>query len=155
MKITNIAPNTGIEPTCLVFQASVVTITSPRLHDVTTLPTFIYLCGSLPERLSADIHSPRIVRLFMLTITYIQAVMLHMYTQGRFKNRTAYILYSILVMAVALWTLMKIGNIVPRAGIEPISLAFQTTVLTISPRRLPDVTAIHTSPHLCSSLLER
>ena len=32
---------------------------------------------------------------------------------------------------------MKMGNIVPRAGIEPTSLAFQVSVLIIIPRRLP------------------
>ena len=35
---------------------------------------------------------------------------------------------------------MKMENIVPRAGIEPIPLAFQTIVLPISPSRIPDVT---------------
>ena len=34
---------------------------------------------------------------------------------------------------------MKRGNIAPRAGFEPKSLAFRTSVLTISPLRLPDV----------------
>ena len=33
----------------------------------------------------------------------------------------------------------KMGNIVPRAGIEPASLAFQASVL---PCKLPDVTTI-------------
>ena len=37
---------------------------------------------------------------------------------------------------------MKMGNIVPRAGIEPISLAFQVSVLNISPPRLSDVTTL-------------
>ena len=32
---------------------------------------------------------------------------------------------------------MKMGNNVPRAGIEPTSLAFQATVLTITPHMLP------------------
>ena len=40
--------------------------------------------------------------------------------------------YMALVVCVT-----KKGNIVPRAGIEPRSLAFQTSVLTITPRRLP------------------
>ena len=35
---------------------------------------------------------------------------------------------------------MNMGNIVPRAVIEPISLAFQASMLTITPHMLPDVT---------------
>ena len=50
MKMGNIAPRAGIEPTSLAFQVNGVTITPPRLPDVTTLPSPIYLCGSLPER---------------------------------------------------------------------------------------------------------
>ena len=38
--------------------------------------------------------------------------------------------------------MMKMGNIVPRVKIEPIS----GQCATITPRRLPDVTTIH--PHL-------
>ena len=37
---------------------------------------------------------------------------------------------------------MKMGNIAPRAGIEPTSLAFQARLLTIIPPRLPDVTTL-------------
>ena len=39
MTIGNIAPRAGIESTSLAFQHSVLTITTPRLPDVTTLPT--------------------------------------------------------------------------------------------------------------------
>ena len=35
----NIAPRVGIEPTSLAFWVSVLTITPPRLTDVTTLQT--------------------------------------------------------------------------------------------------------------------
>ena len=34
------------------------------------------------------------------------------------------------------------GNIVPRVGIEPTSLAFRTSVLNITSPRLPDVTTL-------------
>ena len=47
------------------------------------------------------------------------------------------------------------GNIVPRAGIESTSLAFQTSVLTITPPRLPDVITIPTNTCLNGSLPER
>ena len=50
MKMGNITPRTVIEPTSLAFRARVLTITLPRLPDVTTLPTPNYLCGSLPEK---------------------------------------------------------------------------------------------------------
>ena len=37
---------------------------------------------------------------------------------------------------------MKMGNITPRAGIEPTSLRSWVSVLTITPPRLPDVTIV-------------
>ena len=60
-----------------------------------------------------------------------------------------------LITLVCVVDAMKMGNIVPRAGIEPTSLAFQASVLTITLHRLPDVTTIPTRPCLCSSLPER
>ena len=50
---------------------------------------------------------------------------------------------------------MKIGNTAPRVGIEPTSLAFWASVLTITPRRLPDITTIPAPPCLCSSVPQR
>ena len=50
---------------------------------------------------------------------------------------------------------MKMGNIVPRAGIEPTSLAFRASVLTISPRSLSNMSHIPVPTCLCSSLPER
>ena len=38
----------------------------------------------------------------------------------------------------------NVGIIMPRAGIEPASLSFRTSVLTITPPRLPDVTNVPT-----------
>ena len=46
----NISPTVGFEPTPLEFRASVLTITPPRLPDVTTLPMPTCLCVSLPQR---------------------------------------------------------------------------------------------------------
>ena len=50
---------------------------------------------------------------------------------------------------------MKMGNIVLRAGIETTPLAFWVSVLTIIPHRLLDVTILPTPTCLCGSLLER
>ena len=50
MKMGNIVAGTEIEPTSLAFRASVLTITSPRLPDVTTILMPTCLCCSLPER---------------------------------------------------------------------------------------------------------
>ena len=47
------------------------------------------------------------------------------------------------------------GNIVPRAGIEPTSLGFRTSVLTIKPPRVPNVSIISTPICPCGSLPER
>ena len=44
---------------------------------------------------------------------------------------------------------MKMGNIVSKVGIEPTSLAFHASVLTISPPRLPDVIMLHVYAALC------
>ena len=50
MNIGNIMPGVGIQPTSLVLRDSVLSITPPRLPDVTTVPTPSCLCSSLPER---------------------------------------------------------------------------------------------------------
>ena len=71
---------------------------------------------------------------------YIQAVTLHKDTQSRFNNHTVHNMCRILVMATSV---MKMGNIVPRLGIESTSLAFQASVLTNTPPRFPDVTTVH------------
>ena len=49
---------------------------------------------------------------------------------------------------------MTMGNIVPTAGIELTSLAFQASVLTFTSHMLPDVTTIPTPACLCSLLPE-
>ena len=60
-----------------------------------------------------------IVSLLMLKLTYIHAMALHVHTQGRFNN-----IYTILVMVTSVKGVMKMGNIGPRAGIQPTYLAF-------------------------------
>ena len=44
---------------------------------------------------------------------------------------------------------MKMGNIVHRLGIEPTSLSVRASVLSVTPRRLSDVTTIPTPSWLC------
>ena len=47
------------------------------------------------------------------------------------------------------------GNIVLRAGLEPPSLAFESSVLTITPLSLPDVSTLLTPTCLCGYFLGR
>ena len=54
-----------------------------------------------------------------------------------FNNHIAYSLYKIMITATSVVGVMKMGNIMPKAGIKPTSLAFQGSVLTITPHRLP------------------
>ena len=50
MEIGTIAPRVGIKPTFLLLWATVLTITSPRLPDITMLHTPTCLFGSMPDR---------------------------------------------------------------------------------------------------------
>ena len=94
------------------------TITPCRLPAVTTIPTPVCVaqCRLLHSR------PPGIVSLLILTITYIPALAL----QQPYSMRS---LYRILVTATSVMGVMKMGNIVPRAGLEPTSLAFRVSVL--------------------------
>ena len=77
-------------------------------------------------------HLPGIVSLLMLTIqTYGQSpyIYIYIYTQGRFNNYTVHILYRIIITATSVVGVMKMGNVVSRAGIEPTSMAFWASVL--------------------------
>ena len=60
-----------------------------------------------------------IVSIKILTIRLTQAVTVHIHTQGRFNNDTAHSVYRIMVTATSVMGMMKMGNIVPRARIEP------------------------------------
>ena len=62
-------------------------------------------------------------------LTYIQAIPLHIHTQGKFKNHTARSLYRIMVTVIRVVGVMKVGNTVPRAGLKPTPLAFRASVL--------------------------
>ena len=68
---------------------------------------------------------------------YRQSPHIHVHAWGRFNNHTAYSLYRIIVTATSVMDLMKMGNVVPRGGIEPTSLPFRASVLTITPCRFP------------------
>ena len=54
---------------------------------------------------------------------------LHIHTQSRFNNYTAHRLYRILIIATSVMGVMKIGNVITRAGIT--SLAFRVSVLPL------------------------
>ena len=55
-------------------------------------------------------------------------------------------------MATSVVGVMEMGNIVPRAGLEPMPLAFWASVLPLHHLGFPDVTMIIC---LCSSLPQR
>ena len=110
-----------------------------RLPDVTTIPTPTCLCSSLPERSVQPTtlipHKP------FKTYNYIQAVTSHSYIQGRFNNHRVHSLYRIMVMEPVTWVWWK-WEIFCLERIEPTSLAFRASVLTIPPCRHPDVTSL-------------
>ena len=92
----------------------------------------------LASEVSADYYTGTsgIVRLLMLTMTYrqwpyIYRVYGNMYRVGWTTIQCARSLYRILVTATSLMDVTKMGNIVPRAGIEPTSLAFCVSVLPL------------------------
>ena len=74
---------------------------------------------------------------------------LYIHTQGRFNNHTVHSLYRIMVTETSVVGVMKIGNAIPRAGLEHTSLTFQACVLTITPHRLP---WCHHYPHTFLSM---
>ena len=75
---------------------------------------------------------------------------------GRVKPMTSGLSVPSLALGnTSVMRLMKVGNIVPRAEIEPTSLAFWASVLTITPHRVPDVTNVPMPTCLRSSLPER
>ena len=50
---------------------------------------------------------------------------------------------------------MNMRQISPKAGFEPAQLAFQPSVLTITPHRLPDSITLSTPISVCGTLPER
>ena len=77
MKMGNIVLRAELEPMPFVFQASVLTITLCRLPDVTMLhmPSCLAPC----QRSLVYLTPLVIVSLLILTIAYIQAMIVHIY----------------------------------------------------------------------------
>ena len=132
LKMGNTLPRARLEPTYMTFQASVL-----PLHHICSLMSPLYphpcvyvvLCHRGQCR---QLHSsPGIISLLMLTISYIQVMALHIHTQGKFSNHTAHSLFRIMVSATSGMDVMKMGKIVPKAGLEPTSRAFQASVLPL------------------------
>ena len=85
--------------------------------------------------------------LYMHVYMYMYYVYLYV---GIFTHHIAHT--EFMVTAASVMGVIKIGNIVPRAGMEPTSLASLASVLTITPLRLPDVTTLPKPTCLCGSL---
>ena len=102
MKMGNIAYRVKIESTSLAFQVIVLTITPPRLPDVTTLSTPTSLC---------------------IPWNFEHYTYLRIHAQSSFNNHTAHSLNRIQVSATSIMAVMKMGNSALTAGSEPTSLA--------------------------------
>ena len=118
MKMENVVPRAGTEPSGLIFWVSVQTISPGRLPDITILPTPTWLCSSLLETsVQTTTLVPQELKAFWC-IQLHKAVSANTYTQGRFNNHL-HCLCRILVMEPVSVGLMKRGNIVTKAGVEP------------------------------------
>ena len=105
MKMGNIVPREGIETTSLTFWSNVL-----PLHQVGSVMSALYPhlpVYAAPYLRGYYTHPTGIASLLMLTIICIQAMVLHIHTQGRFNNHSACSLYRILVMAPVLWMWWK------------------------------------------------
>ena len=130
MEMENSVPRVGIEPSSVAFWASVPPLHHVGFPDLTTTPTPTRLCSPLPQRSvqttrTTLIHPAGIVSLLMLTMYYVQpSDISDMHIKDRFRSHTVHSLYRTMAMATSVLGVMKIGNILHRAGIEPTSLAF-------------------------------
>ena len=134
MKMGNIVPRTWLKPTSLAFRANVL-----LFHHIDSLTSLLYPC---PPVYAAPclrgqcslLHSPplQLETLLMVTITYTQAMALHIHTQGGSNNHTVQSLYWIMVTPTSVMGVMKMGNIVPRVRLQPTSLAFCANLLSLS-----------------------
>ena len=79
---------------------------------------------------------------------------LHLHSQGRLNNHAICNLDRVMVTESSVMG-EKMGIIVPRVGIEPTTFAFRASVLTIRPRRSPDVITLSTPTYLCGSVPKR
>ena len=120
-----------------------------RFPDVTTIPKPTCLCSFLPQR---SVHSlPGIINMLMLTITHIQAMALHIHTQGSFSNHTVCSLYMIMTMVLSVMGVTKMCNTVHRVGLELTSLVFWASMLPFPHVGSPDITTIPTPTCLYNS----
>ena len=133
MKMGNIVPRAGIEPTSLAFRASVLPV-----HHVGFLmsPLYPYLLVHATPCFRGQcrlLHLPLWNCKSVNAYNYVHTgnSLTHIHTQGNFNKQTAHNLYSILVMAPVSWMWWTLGNIVPRVGIKLTSLAFQASVLPL------------------------
>ena len=131
MKIGNIVPRAGIEPIFLAFWVNMLPFhhVGPCCHHYSHSYLSMQL---LVSEVRTDYYTcppPGIVSFVMLTITYIQAVDLHIHTQVQQPCSTYLVQdpgHGTSVMGE-----MKMRNSVPRTGIKPTSLAFLASVLPL------------------------
>ena len=150
-KMRNIVLRAGIEPTSLAFWGSML-----PLHHVGSLISPLY--PWLPVYTAPCLRGQWPTTLVHLesfnAYNYIQTMALHIHTQGRFNNHTACSLYRIMVTAISVVGVMKMGNIGPRAWLEFRSLAFRASVL-LHHIGFPDITSIPTPTCLGNSFPQR
>ena len=81
---------------------------------------------------------------------------IYIHIQGMFNNHTAHSLYRIMVMAISVMEVMKMGNIAPRARFIPTHLAILVASMpTITLPRFPDAIILTTPTCVDGSLHER
>ena len=150
----NIVPRAGIKAIPLTFWAHML-----PLHHVGSLISLLYArlpVYALPwlRGQCRLLHSSHWNCKPFNTYNYVHtgSHFTYTYTQGRYNNHTERSLYRIIIMATSVVCVIKMGNIVPRAGTKPTSLAFQPSVLALHHGSLPDVTTIPTPTCLCITL---
>ena len=63
-------------------------------------------------------------------------------------------LVAVFRICIRIMEAIKMRNVVSRAGIEPISLVYRSSALTITPPTVPDAIILSRSSRLCGSLPE-
>ena len=155
MKMWNIVHRAGIEPTSLVYRASLL-----PLHHISSLMSPLYPC--LPDYAAHYMRGhcipllthPWIVSLSRLTITSIRVMALHIHTRARLSNYTPCSLHRILVMATSTFRWLK-WEILCIQRNRTHTLTFLVSVLPLHHIGLPDVTPLFMPACLCDSLPER
>ena len=124
-------PRAGIKLTLQVFWASGL-----QLHHIGSLMSPPYIC--LPVHAAPCfrgkcrlLHSSPCNCKSFNAYNFIHTGSGMTHTQSTFNNHPAHSLYGIIVMATSVMGVTKMGNIVPRAVIEPTSLVFWASVLPL------------------------